>query len=163
METYFERVIGALTDAGYRWYETANFCRRDEDGRDFRAKHNLGIWRGADYLGIGVGAVSTIGGERRRNGPSVARYVAALASGSAPPREIEALDPRTRAIERLMLGLRLDEPVRVDGRADPTGLIDRAALERLTDRGLVARVGDGIRLTGRGRLLGDAVTAELLA
>ena len=27
MEDYFERVVETLTDAGYRWYETANFCR----------------------------------------------------------------------------------------------------------------------------------------
>ena len=27
METYFERVVETLTAAGFRWYETANFCR----------------------------------------------------------------------------------------------------------------------------------------
>ena len=27
MEGYFERVVERLTAAGYRWYETANFCR----------------------------------------------------------------------------------------------------------------------------------------
>ena len=27
MEGYFERVVDALVGAGYRWYETANFCR----------------------------------------------------------------------------------------------------------------------------------------
>ena len=27
MEDYFERVVETLTGAGYRWYETANFCR----------------------------------------------------------------------------------------------------------------------------------------
>ncbi len=30
MEGYFEHVVETLTDAGYRWYETANFCLRDE-------------------------------------------------------------------------------------------------------------------------------------
>ena len=163
MEGYFERVIEVLTGAGYRWYETANFCRGDEDGRELRARHNLGIWRGADYLGIGVGAVSTIGGERRRNGPSVARYVAALASGSAPPRETEVLDARTRAVERLMLGLRLDEPFALDELDQHGDLVDDAALMRLADGELVARTGTGVRLTPRGRRLGDAVTAELLA
>jgi oxygen-independent coproporphyrinogen III oxidase len=163
MEGYFERVIELLTGAGYRWYETANFCRGDADGRELRARHNLGIWRGSDYLGIGVGAVSTIGGERRRNGPSVARYVAALASGSAPAREIEVLEARTRAVERLMLGLRLDEPFAL-GVLDRHGdLVDHAAFARLADRELVARTETSVQLTPRGRRLGDAVTAELLA
>jgi len=159
MEDYFERVVETLTGAGYRWYETANFCRRDGD-RELRARHNLEIWRGADYLGLGVGAVSTLGGERRRNLPSVARYVAALGAGEAPPREHERLDERTRAVERLMLGLRLDESFAL---GDVNGAVDPAALERLVGGELVERVGSGIRLTPRGRLLGGAVTAELLA
>jgi oxygen-independent coproporphyrinogen-3 oxidase len=161
MEGYAERVVETLTGAGYRWYETANFCRSDR-GRDLRAQHNLAIWRGADYLGIGVGAVSTLGTERRRNLPSVARYVAALDGGDAPPREVERLDATTRAVERLMLGLRLDEPFAVET-ADVEDVVDADALERLTGAGLVVRVGDGVRLTPRGRLLGGAVTAELLA
>jgi oxygen-independent coproporphyrinogen-3 oxidase len=161
MEGYAERVVETLTGAGYRWYETANFCRSDR-GRDLRAQHNLAIWRGADYLGIGVGAVSTLGTERRRNLPSVARYVAALGGGDAPPRELERLDATTRAVERLMLGLRLDEPFAVET-ADVEDVVDADALERLTVAGLVVRVGDGVRLTPRGRLLGGAVTAELLA
>jgi oxygen-independent coproporphyrinogen-3 oxidase len=166
MEGYVELVVEMLIGAGYRWYETANFCR---DGvRDLRAQHNLAIWQGADYLGVGVGAVSTLATERRRNLPSVGRYVAALEAGGAPPRETERLDGSTRAVERLMLGLRLDEPLAfaaVDGDAAPDGrsLLDGAALERLAGRGLV-ELGQGtIRLTPRGRLLGDAVTAALLA
>ena len=161
MEGYAERVVETLTRAGYRWYETANFCRSD-GGRDLRAQHNLAIWRGADYLGIGVGAVSTLGRERRRNLPSVARYVAALANGDTPPREVERLDAPTRAVERLMLGLRLDEPFAVET-AGVEDVVDADALERLTVAGLVDRVGEGVRLTPRGRMLGGAVTAELLA
>ena len=30
MESYFELVVERLTGAGYRWYETANFCRASE-------------------------------------------------------------------------------------------------------------------------------------
>jgi oxygen-independent coproporphyrinogen-3 oxidase len=169
MEGYFERVVETLTGAGYRWYETANFCRSDDEGnggRELRARHNLGIWRGHDYLGLGIGAVSTLGGERRRNLPSLGRYVAALAVGDAPPREVEPLDAETRAIELLMLGLRLDEPLALDG-LEP--VVDGDALARLVDRRLVERVADpegearGIRLSPRGRRLGGAVTAELLA
>ena len=49
MESYFELVVETLTAAGYRWYETANFCRTPEraHGRDLRARHNLGYWLGA--------------------------------------------------------------------------------------------------------------------
>jgi oxygen-independent coproporphyrinogen III oxidase len=158
MESYFEQVVETLTGAGYRWYETANFCR--DDGRELRAQHNLGIWRGHDYLGVGIGAVSTLGGMRRRNLPSLGRYVGALRAGEDPPRERELLDAETRAVEALMLGLRLDEPLALAGLGP---VVDRAALDRLVDRGLVGRVAGGIRLTRRGRFLGGAVTAQLLA
>ena len=162
MEGYFEQVVETLTGAGYRWYETANFCRGGggDNGRELRARHNLGIWRGHDYLGVGIGAVSTLGGERRRNLPSLGRYVAALAGGESPPRELEVLDAETRAVELLMLGLRLDEPLRLGG-LEP--VVDGGALARLVERHLVERVAGGIRLSPRGRLLGGAVTAELLS
>jgi len=166
MEGYFERVVDTLTAAGYRWYETANFCLLPEraGGRDLRARHNLGYWLGRDYLGIGIGAVSTVGGERRRNLPGLARYVAALAAGTRPPREIELLDGDTRARERLLLGLRLDEPVAL---AEVAPAVDREALDRLAALGLVEVSANGrgeeLRLTRRGRFLGGAVTAELLA
>ena len=64
MEDYFERVVEQLTAAGYRWYETANFCRTPSEGRDLRAHHNLAYWEGRDYLGLGIGAVSTVEGRR---------------------------------------------------------------------------------------------------
>ncbi|HEU4905609.1 MAG TPA: radical SAM family heme chaperone HemW, partial [Solirubrobacterales bacterium] len=171
MEGYFERVVDALTAAGYRWYETANFAVEGEraGGRDLRADHNMGYWRGRDYLGLGVGAVSTLAGtggdaERRRNAPSLGGYIQALQQGSAPPREVELLDRGTQARERVMLGLRLDEPLPLDG-LEPW--VDHDTVERLVDHGLVERVaitgGAAIRLTRHGRFLGGGVTAELLA
>src|SRR5436309_8367883 len=117
METYFERVVETLTAAGYRWYETANFCREPAraDGRDLRARHNLGYWLGRDYLGLGIGAVSTIDGLRWRNAPRLAPYLGSLAAGSRPPRDLEPLDDDVRRTERLLLGLRLDEPLQLAG------------------------------------------------
>jgi oxygen-independent coproporphyrinogen-3 oxidase len=158
METYFERVVETLTTAGYRWYETANFCRIE--ARDLRARHNLGVWRGRDYLGLGVGAVSTIESRRWRNAPSLARYVAALGQGERPPREVEELPAEVRDTERVMLGLRLDEPLPLAGLA---ASLDERELERLTRGGLVAHGDRSLTLTKRGRFLGGGVTARLLA
>ncbi len=166
MEGYFETVVDTLTGAGYRWYETANFCVEPEraGGRDLRAQHNLAYWRGRDYLGIGIGAVSTVSGVRTRNLPGIAAYTTALSAGAPPRRELELLDLQTQACERLMLGLRLDETLSV---ADVEGSLDSAALARLAASGLVEFVsnghGDELRLTRRGRFLGGAVTAELTA
>ena len=166
MEGYFEQVVDTLTAAGYRWYETANFCLDGAraGGRDLRARHNLGYWQGCDYLGIGIGAVSTVAGERRRNLPSLPRYVAALAAGQAPPREVEPIDEETHVRELLLLGLRLDEPVAL---GDVDGAVDQEVLARLVRLGLVERSvngrGEELRLTRRGRFLGGGITAELMS
>ena len=159
MEDYFERVVETLTAAGYRWYETANFCRA-APGRDLRARHNLGYWLGRDYVGIGIGAVSTIGDRRWRNAPSLPRYVGALRRGERPQRELEELEPETTARERVMLGLRLDEPLHLAGLR---GAVDADALARLEQHGLLATTDETLTLTRRGRFLGGGVTAELLA
>jgi putative oxygen-independent coproporphyrinogen III oxidase len=171
MEGYLELVVETLTAAGYRWYETANFCRHGTaaEGRDLRAAHNLGYWRGRDYVGVGIGAVSTVGGVRRRNGASLGGYLDALAAGGDVPHELEAVDAETARAERVMLGLRLDEPLHLGEPGAVGGVIDAAELSRLESRGLVdvERAGDGepttIRLTRRGRFLGGGVTARLLA
>ncbi len=157
MESYFERVVETLSAAGYRWYETANFCRAGDP--DLRAHHNLGYWLGRDYLGLGVGAVSTIENRRWRNAPSLARYVAALARGERPPRELEELPAEVRATERVMLGLRLDEPLLLTGLEQA---LDADEVEQLASLGLAERTEGSLALTRRGRFLGGGVTARLL-
>src|SRR5206468_1053142 len=136
-----------------------SFCRSPAHagGRDLRARHNLGYWLGHDYLGLGVGAVSTIENRRWRNAPSLVRYVAALAHGAVPPHETESLPSTVRSLERIMLGLRLDEPLPVAGLEDA---LDPVQLERLEGLDLVVREAGTLRLTSRGRFLGGGVTAR---
>jgi putative oxygen-independent coproporphyrinogen III oxidase len=162
MEGYFEQVVDRLIAYGYRWYETANFCRAQTgiDRRDLRSRHNLAYWLGRDYLGLGIGAVSTVGGVRWKNGPRLSAYIAALAAGGRPARQPEPLDEEVRLRERVMLGLRLDEPLPL---AEVAAALDSAALARLERLELVEHRGSFLRLTPRGRRLGGGVTAELLA
>jgi oxygen-independent coproporphyrinogen-3 oxidase len=155
MEGYFELVVEEVVGAGYRWYETANFCREGK-----QARHNLAYWHGRDYVGLGIGAVSTVAATRWRNTPKLRQYVSALAQGEAPPREVEPLDEGVRRRERLMLGLRLDEPLALGAVGDA---LDAGALRRLEAFGLAERRADGLVLTERGRFLGGGVTAELIA
>jgi len=166
MEDYLERVVDVLRSADYRWYETANFCLEAgrAGGRDLRSRHNLAYWRGRDYLGLGIGAVSTIGDRRWRNAPRLRPYVEALGAGQSPPRELEPLSPEIRVRERAMLGLRLDQPLAL---ASVDAALDEQALTRLEGLALVERRGNAgratIALTERGRFVGDAVAAELIA
>jgi oxygen-independent coproporphyrinogen-3 oxidase len=148
----YRRIVAGLEAAGYRWYETANFAR---PGRECR--HSLAYWGAADYLGLGVGAVSTVGDERWRNDPGLERYLARLRAGARPERSVEALDGELRRRERWMLALRLDRPIDIGALGPP----DRPdGLARLRALGLVAD--DPLALTREGRFVQNAVLHELI-
>ena len=119
MESYFELVVETLTAAGYRWYETANFCRTPERrtcGRDLRAQHNLGYWRRTRLPRPRCGR-----GQHNREPALAERSVdprlhdRARGGPTRPPHELEELSQAMRETERVMLGLRLDEPVALAG------------------------------------------------
>jgi oxygen-independent coproporphyrinogen-3 oxidase len=63
----FLAVEAALENKGFVHYEISNYAR---DGHV--ARHNIGYWRGADYLGLGTGAWGTyaVGQSGRRPAPA---------------------------------------------------------------------------------------------
>ena len=91
-----------LPDQGYQHYEISNYA-----APGFQCLHNLSYWRGDNYLGFGAGAYSTDNNERLFNIKEPWDYIKAVNNCASPIRERESLDLKTRAIEALMLGLRL--------------------------------------------------------
>ena len=150
----YRRIVGALEDAGYRWYETANFARPGHECR-----HSLAYWGAADYLGVGVGAVSTVGGRRWRNNPGLEGYIGAAGGGEAPPRTHEPLDADDVRRERWMLGLRLDRGLPLAWAGPPD---HPDALERLAAAGLLRQEGEAVALTREGRFVQNAILHELM-
>ncbi len=150
----YEQAVAGLEAAGYRWYEIANFARPGAECR-----HSLACWRAADYLGLGVGAVSTVAGTRWRNTPGTDRYIAALGARRAPARTSEPVDDGMRRRERWMLGTRLDEPLDLAWAGPPD---HPEALDALAARGLLERGEGTVRLTRRGRLLQNSVVQEIM-
>ena len=141
-----------LTSAGLGWYELSNWARDDAA----RCRHNLLYWHSADWLGIGPGAHSHVGGLRWWNVKPPSAYAQRLAAGESPMHDHEVLDDSTTVLERVMLEARLREGL-------PLGILEggRGAVPDLTDRGLVSVKGDHLVLTREGRLLADAVVREL--
>ncbi|MEJ7731022.1 MAG: radical SAM family heme chaperone HemW [Polyangiaceae bacterium] len=161
----FERVDAALGELGYQHYETSNYARPGEE-----ARHNLGYWRGDDYLGLGCGAYGTLSAEaggavRYRNAPDPARYLATAAEGD-PAESREALDGEARLRERIMLGLRIAEGFDLEGSAAELGVEPwPAPRRRAADRLLAARrieiEGGRVRLPRPAWLFADGIAAEL--
>jgi len=148
-EEYLPAAAARLQVGGYLRYEVSNFALSGHECR-----HNLGYWRGEDYLGVGASAVSTIGGERITNPRTVEGYLAGEAPG------IEALDARTRLWEKAMLGLRTIEGVDEE---EVLPVLDRAALERLEAQECVERRCGRLRLNPAFLDVSNTVIASLLA
>lgn len=158
-----------LTEAGYTWYEVSNYSRSE----DTRSDHNLAYWRNQDWWGIGPGAHSHVNGTRWWNVKHPVPYAQKVRAGQSPAAAREVLDTATRAFETIMLmirvreGLAMRELLAVHDEAQlgaslrwlvSQALIEPDALTSQAEPDPEAHV----RLTLKGRLLGDAVTRELL-
>ena len=153
----YELVDDVLTAAGMRWYEVSNWAASAQA----ECRHNLGYWLDGDWWGLGPGAHSHLAGVRWWNVKHPGRYAALLARGESPEAGREELTPEDRAIERVMLRLRLASGLDLDLLDDAgRGAAARAATDGLLDPAALA---DGRAvLTRRGRLLADAVVHTLL-
>jgi oxygen-independent coproporphyrinogen-3 oxidase len=143
----FERTRDVLGAEGLVDYEISNFALPG-----FESRHNLAYWRGADYLGLGPSACSTVGGLRWRNMPDTRTYAERIARGESARGEMETLDTATRAKERIMFGLRMREGVL---RAEFGGA--ESQLGQLAAHGLAFEEEGRVRLTARGKLVADSV------
>ncbi|HWB72863.1 MAG TPA: radical SAM family heme chaperone HemW [Egibacteraceae bacterium] len=143
-----------LTAAGFERYEISNWAR---PGRACR--HNLGYWRGGNWLGVGAGAHGHWAGRRWWSLRSPARYADAALAGRTTTSGAEVLDDDARRCERLMMGLRLSEGVARTA-VEP---IDEAGAGAAVRAGLLDDDGRRLRLTAAGRPLAGGVILRLLA
>jgi len=147
-----------LREAGYRHYEISNYARPG-----FECRHNLLYWRQGEYAAYGLSASSHIGGVRRTNTRSLARYLAAPTSATEEETVIEGADA---AYEYIMLALRLSEGIdeayyrRRFGRSFRESYADRLAPWFM--RGLLVSDGKRTALTDEGLYLQSALLRELL-
>lgn len=96
----YARLCSSASSAGYAHYEVSNFAHPHA-----LAKHNAAYWTGNAYLGIGPGAHSFDGRERRWNVSSNRGYIQAIASNRSFS-ESETLTLIDRHNEQLLTGLR---------------------------------------------------------
>jgi oxygen-independent coproporphyrinogen-3 oxidase len=156
----YELVMSRLLEAGYRQYEISNWTR------DKMCQHNLVYWHDQRYLAYGPGASGYWGNTRYKTLLAPGEYIKRVRMGDKVVDEQYEVSTSEEMGEFMMLGLRLNSGVdsREFYRRFATGidLVFGAALERMYEYRLLERAGDYIRLTPRGRMLGNEVFAEFI-
>ncbi len=166
----YEVAIDTLQALGYRHYEISNWAKSGKE-----SQHNLTYWLNEPYLGIGPGAHSSLRNTRFANVKSPRKYIEAIREFSAAPLStsypqsvdfIEETTPAMSISETMMLGMRLEHGIdllefqRRYGRSAYE--FYAAEIEKLTALGLIEQIQNRIRLTQRGKLLGNEVFQQFI-
>ncbi len=167
----YEATCEMTAKAGLRLYEISNHARPG-----FEARHNLEIWRGGDYVGIGPGAhgrLTVPGADSPRtrlatrqisNPVGWLAQVSDIGHGGA---EETTLSEEETIHELLLTGLRLSEGIqaarfrRLTGRTLEEAL-EPEPLDRLIAGGFLIIDKAGLRTTDKGRLCLNTVLGELV-
>ncbi len=164
----YELADDRLAREGYRQYEISNWSRPG-----YECAHNLVYWRNRPYLGAGAGAHSSIKGQRWWNVRPVQTYIDRVTAGGATPwpspaaEDGEIIDRALEMGETMMLGLRLTREgvAEADFRRRFGLSLEEAygdVIRELVNAGLLTWDQTRLRLTRRGRLLGNRVFARFL-
>ena len=159
---FYLRTWELLAAADFAQYEVSNFARPGH-----ACRHNLNTWNMHEWVGLGPSAASQFGGWRSSNPPSLALWLDETAAGRRAQSDRVALTPELLAADSVIFGLRMNAGVSVPGlqRRFPTAQWAQALnlFPRLLLEGLAVASPQGqLSLTPRGRLLADAVGAEIL-
>jgi oxygen-independent coproporphyrinogen III oxidase len=181
----YELAIERLGAAGYVQYEISNWARDDRlQVTGYRLQglaadvetpipcplspipsaachHNLAYWLNADYLACGAGAHGHIFPRRYFDVLGIDDYIGRVAAGASPIAETTALTEQDLYAETMFMGLRLNAGVGYAHFRDRCGTeLDQVYGETLAELehiGLLERDEAGVRLTARGRMLGNQV------
>jgi oxygen-independent coproporphyrinogen-3 oxidase len=182
----YEWLCDEMIAAGYVHYEISNWAKPGSE-----CQHNLQYWRTEPYLGLGAGAHGYAGGKRYANVLPISGYIdrltATSGNGSDYPCSPAAATQHLQTVlddlgEFMMMGLRLtlegvsrgrfharfgQELTEIFGqqiaRQVSSGLLEWVDLGRMDGTGTLDESGAALRLTRRGRLLGNRVFSEFLA
>jgi oxygen-independent coproporphyrinogen-3 oxidase len=147
--------------AGMPHYEISNHARPGSESR-----HNLVYWRYGEFIGVGPGAHGRIrsGGEliatSTKRQPE--RWLAAVRAGGDGLVVSDPVPRDDQAQEYLVMSLRLAEGLELDRYATLAGApMDAGRIAGLAAEGLVAVERGRLKTTPRGRLVLNAIVAEL--
>jgi oxygen-independent coproporphyrinogen III oxidase len=157
----YEYADERLQAEGYENYEISNWALPG-----YQSRHNLTYWQNLPYIGMGAGAHSYFGGRRFSNVLNPQEYIRLLKKQQRPEADGEVIDRIQEMSETAFLGLRtaqgLHLPTFEERFAEPFTQFVGTRLHFVEAAGLLEHDHEWIRLSKRGRLLGNEVFLRLL-
>jgi oxygen-independent coproporphyrinogen-3 oxidase len=158
----FDATRAMTAAAGLPAYEVSNHARAGSESR-----HNLAYWRYHDYVGIGPGAHGRRTGHATERHKKPENWLGAVDRNRHGLRVEDALSPRDKATEAMLMGLRLAEGVDLAFIEARSGLtrdrfVDAAAVARLRNQGMLTLAGDRLTVLPHAMLLLDAILGEVV-
>jgi oxygen-independent coproporphyrinogen-3 oxidase len=152
---HYELAEDSLAEHGYHHYEISNWAKTG-----YECRHNLVYWRNESYIGVGAAAHSYLDSHRFATTKDINEYLDIfLNNAQSVPDMNEEIGSELQLAEAIILGLRLSQGVNVDDIYSRFGvnLLTHYAgqVNNLTGSGLLEFAEGQIRLTRRGRLLGN--------
>jgi len=157
----YEFADQCLRSAGYVNYEISNWSLPGH-----HCRHNLTYWQNLPYVGMGAGAYSSFAGQRFSNERDPAVYTQRLKAHEIPVSEREPIGRTQAMTETAFLALRtamgLHLPTFETRFTESFAHFVGDRLKLVTEAGLLETQDEWLRLSARGRLLGNEVFVRLL-
>lgn len=157
----YEYAEERLRASGYVNYEISNWSLPGQ-----QCQHNLTYWWNLPYIGMGAGAHSFFAGKRFSDVLDPQEYVRLLKTRQMPVAETAEVSRLQEMTETSFLGLRtamgLHLPTFKERFGEPFAQFVGDRLHPVEEAGLLEHAHDWLRLSERGRLLGNEVFFRLL-
>lgn len=157
----YQMAIDLMAEKGRKQYEISNYALPG-----YESQHNLIYWKNEKYYGFGAGAHGYLGGHRYQNNGPIQQYLEPLRENRLPILRTQQLSIEEKIEEEMFLGLRKLEGVSIQHFFDKFQVsvfeVYQEVIDNLVADGLLEVTLDKIRLTEKGKFLGNEVFQAFL-
>ncbi|MGY6212383.1 radical SAM family heme chaperone HemW [Cytobacillus firmus] len=152
----YDLLMEQMDKHGFAQYEISNFAKAG-----YESRHNITYWDNEWYFGFGAGAHGYVNGLRRSNHGPLKKYMEPIENGQLPILEEHKVPLEEQMEEEMFLGLRKTAGVSISRFKEKFGKDPLVHFENQikqhTEKKLIIAGKEHIKLTRRGRFLGNEV------
>lgn len=157
----YEMLMTTMEKHGRKQYEISNFAKPG-----YESRHNIVYWSNEHYYGFGAGAHGYIGETRYSNYGPIKKYMQPLENNELPLFQQKELTMKEKMEEEMFLGLRkvagVDKMHFKNKFGQELDITFGHAIDKTIEKGWLESTSESVRLTRRGRFLGNNVFQEFL-